>query len=39
MKDNKENLARLHKSLDDLINLDMPGPSGDLQIRIAKLSA
>ncbi|KAJ6563112.1 hypothetical protein DFH09DRAFT_1082601 [Mycena vulgaris] len=37
MKDNKENLSQLHKSLDNLINLDMPGPSGDLQIRIAKL--
>ncbi|KAF7343936.1 hypothetical protein MVEN_01682300 [Mycena venus] len=39
MKDNKENLAQLRKSLDDLINLDIPGPSGDLHIRIAKLSA
>ncbi|KAF8183006.1 hypothetical protein K438DRAFT_1724675, partial [Mycena galopus ATCC 62051] len=39
MKDNNENLAQLHKSLDDLISLDIPGPSGDLQIRIAKLSA
>ncbi|KAJ7934778.1 hypothetical protein B0H13DRAFT_1854775 [Mycena leptocephala] len=38
MQWNKDDLANLHKTLTSLIALDVPGPSGDLQDRITKLS-
>ncbi|KAF7342411.1 WD-REPEATS-REGION domain-containing protein [Mycena venus] len=38
MQGNKDDLSELEKSLTSLIALDIPGPSGDLQDRITKLT-